>query len=108
MLAKISSAVISGITASAVEVEVNVGAQGFPRMTIVGLPDASVKESRERVNTALRNSGYDIPPTSITVNLAPADVKKEGAIYDLPIALGEKSGQQRMPGQGSKTQLEEV
>ena len=97
MLAKIISAVISGISAGKIEVEVNVGSSGFPRMTIVGLPDASVKESRERVNTALRNSGYDIPPTSITVNLAPADIKKEGAIYDLPIALGILFGSEQLP-----------
>lgn len=88
MLAKINSAVVTGIKASPVEVEVNVSGRGMPKMSIVGLPDAAVRESRERVVTALRNSGYAVPLASVTVNLAPAGVKKEGAMYDLPIALG--------------------
>ena len=68
-------------------VEVDVGF-GFPSFTMVGLPDASVRESRDRVRSAIRNSGFEFPPHRITVNLAPADVRKAGASFDLPIALG--------------------
>ena len=87
MLAFISSCGLSGIDGFAVDVEVNL-AHGMPMFEIVGLPDASVKESRERVRAALKNSGYAFPAERLTVNLAPADLKKEGAAYDLPIALG--------------------
>jgi magnesium chelatase family protein len=73
--------------ACAVHVEVDVSF-GFPAFTLVGLPDASVRESRDRVKSAIRNSGYEFPPHRITVNLAPADVRKAGAVFDLPIALG--------------------
>lgn len=62
--------------------------QGLPAYDTVGLPDAAVRESRERVRAALRNSGFMVPPRRITINLAPADMKKEGTVYDLPIALG--------------------
>ena len=61
---------------------------GFRSFTMVGLPDASVRESRDRVRSAIRNSGFEFPPHRITVNLAPADVRKAGASFDLPIALG--------------------
>lgn len=81
-----SSAVI-GIDAYLVEVEVDI-AQGLPTFTTVGLPEASVKESKERVKAAIKNSGYRFPDDRITVNLAPADIKKEGTGFDLPIALG--------------------
>ncbi len=87
MLAKVLSGAIIGIDAYVVEVEVDI-AQGLPVFTTVGLPDGAVKESKERVKSAIKNSGYDFPPKRITVNLAPADVKKEGAGFDLPIALG--------------------
>jgi magnesium chelatase family protein len=70
-----------------VHVEVDVGF-GFPSFTMVGLPDTSVRESRDRVRSAIRNSGYEFPPHRVTVNLAPADVRKAGASFDLPIALG--------------------
>ena len=87
MLAKVCSAALSGIDAYPVEVEVNAG-YGDTLIIIVGLPDAAVKESRDRVTTALINSGYSLPMGRMTINLAPADVKKEGPGFDLPIALG--------------------
>lgn len=87
MLAKVLSAGTSGIEAFLVECEVDVAA-GLPSTTVVGLPDVAVKESRERTKAALSNSRYFYPPRRITVNLAPADTKKEGPIFDLPIALG--------------------
>ncbi len=87
MLAKVCSAALNGIEAYPVEVEVNAG-WGDTIVVIVGLPDAAVKESRDRVSTALTNSGYKFPMGRTTINLAPADVKKEGPSFDLPIALG--------------------
>ncbi|MBI3327334.1 MAG: YifB family Mg chelatase-like AAA ATPase [Nitrospinae bacterium] len=87
MLAKVLSSAVLGIDASLVEVEVDI-APGLPSFAVVGLPDASVKESRERVKAAVQNSGLDFPIRRITVNLAPADVRKEGSAYDLPIAIG--------------------
>ena len=87
MLASIPSFGLIGIDGFTVTAEVNL-AGGMPMFEIVGLPDASVKESRERVRAALKNSGFGFPNGRITVNLAPADLKKEGPAYDLPIALG--------------------
>ena len=87
MIAKVRSAACLGIHAYPVEIEVDV-ANGLPQLIIVGLPDPSVKESRERVRSAIKNSGFSFPPEKITVNLAPADIKKEGPAFDLPIALG--------------------
>jgi len=87
MLAKVCSAALTGIEAYPVEVEVNAG-WGDTLIVIVGLPDAAVKESRDRVTTALTNSGFKFPMGRTTINLAPADVKKEGPNFDLPIALG--------------------
>ena len=87
MLARVCSAAVNGIEAYPVEVEVNVG-YGDTLVVIVGLPDAAVKESRDRVSTALTNSGYKFPMGKTTINLAPADVKKEGPSFDLPIAVG--------------------
>lgn len=87
MLAKVSSCGIYGINGFSVEVECDVSA-GIPSFEIVGLPDASVKESKERVRSAIKNSGLEFPLSRITVNLAPADTKKEGPVYDLPIAVG--------------------
>ena len=87
MLAKVYSAAVIGVNASEVEVEVNT-AGGKPVMVVVGLPDAAVKESRDRVITAVANSGYRWPNGRTTINLAPADVKKEGPSFDLPIAVG--------------------
>ena len=87
MLAAIRSAAVLGIDAYDVTVEVDV-AQGLPQFTIVGLAAGAVKESRERVCAALANSGLALPPRRVTVNLAPADMRKEGTAFDLPIALG--------------------
>ena len=93
MLARIHSAVIVGIDAVPSEVEVDVARGGFERSTIVGLPDAAVKESTDRVRSAIFNCGYPYPKTASIINLAPADIKKEGPSFDLPIALGMLFGQ---------------
>jgi magnesium chelatase family protein len=87
MLSKVCSAAVNGVDAYPVEVEVNC-AYGDTLIVVVGLPDAAVKESKDRVSTALVNSGYKFPLGRTTINLAPADVKKEGPSFDLPIALG--------------------
>ena len=87
MLAKINSSAISGINAYIIEVEVDISF-GLPAFNIVGLPETSVKESKERVKTAVKNSGYSFPPDRVTVNLAPADIKKESTGLDLPVAMG--------------------
>ncbi len=88
MLATVNSATLRGIDAELVQVEVNTKETGEPDMVLVGLPDAAVKESRDRVSSALANSGFEPPRTRTTVNLAPGNLRKEGPIYDLPIALG--------------------
>ena len=87
MLARVLSAALLGVEAALVRVEVDV-TPGLPAFTTVGLPDSAVRESRERVRAAIRNAGFAFPLDRITVNLAPADVRKEGASFDLPIALG--------------------
>jgi magnesium chelatase family protein len=87
VLARLESAAVFGVDASPVHVEVDVGL-GLPFFRMVGLPDASVRESRDRVRAAIRNSGFDFPPHRVTINLAPADVRKAGSAFDLPIALG--------------------
>jgi magnesium chelatase family protein len=87
MLARLESAAVLGVEAYPVHVEVDVGL-GLPFFRMVGLPDASVRESRDRVRAAIRNSGFDFPPHRVTINLAPADVRKAGSAFDLPIALG--------------------
>jgi magnesium chelatase family protein len=87
MLACVRSAAVFGIDAAQVNVEVDVSF-GLPGFTMVGLPDASVRESRDRIRSAIRNSGFEFPPHRIIVNLAPADVRKAGSSFDLPIALG--------------------
>src|SRR3989344_1647842 len=88
MLAKIISGTTVGLTATLIDVEVDIAEQGLPSFTIVGLPDKAVEESKERVRSAIKNSGADFPISRITVNLAPADLPKAGPAYDLPIALG--------------------
>ena len=88
MLSNILSASIIGIDAYPVEVEVDITSRGLPHFSMVGLPDAAVKESRDRVRAALKNIGFHFPLKQITVNLAPADLKKEGSSFDLPIAIG--------------------
>ncbi len=87
MLSKLKSSAVLGIDAFVVEVEADL-TEMLPSFTIVGLPDGAVRESRERVMSAIKNSGFYFPNNKITINLAPADVKKEGSAYDLPIALG--------------------
>ena len=87
MLSIIKSMSLIGIEGYLIDVEVDVSA-GIPSWEIVGLPDTSVKEAKERVRTAIRNSGYDMKSRKIVINLAPADIKKEGPFFDLPIAIG--------------------
>src|ERR1044072_3697441 len=87
MLARLRSAAVLGIDAYLVDVEVDLP-HGLPSSAAVGLPQGAVKEGRERVTAALVNAGFEFPLRRITVNLAPADVRKEGPIYDLPIAVG--------------------
>ena len=88
MLSIVLSASIIGIDAHPVEVEVDITSRGLPHFSMVGLPDAAVKESRDRVRASLKNIGFNFPLKQITVNLAPADIKKEGSSFDLPIAIG--------------------
>lgn len=87
MLAQVMSGAVLGVDAYTVRVEVDV-ASGLPSMTVVGLPESAVREGRERVTAALANCGYSVPPRRITVNLAPADVRKDGSAFDLPLAIG--------------------
>ena len=95
MLAKVCSAAVQGIEAYPIEVEVNVG-WGETNIAIVGLPDAAVKESRDRVSTAMTNSAFKFPMGRTTINLAPADVRKEGPSFDLPIAIGWLAASEQM------------
>ena len=87
MLVKLESAALHGIEGIPISVEVDVS-RGLPTFTTVGLPDSSVRESKDRIKAAIRNCGYEFPPYKITVNLAPADIRKEGPSFDLPMALG--------------------
>src|SRR4030043_1670385 len=87
MLAKVMSCAVVGLEGAIVEVEADMSA-GLPSFTIVGLPDTAVQEARERVRSAIRNSGCFFPAKRVTVNLAPAHLKKAGPAYDLPIAIG--------------------
>ena len=88
MIARLHSVAFCGIEAVPVEVEVDVARRGFASVAVVGLPDAAIKESIERVRSAMQNSGYQFPRYKTVVNLAPADLRKEGPLFDLPIALG--------------------
>src|SRR6201989_2308212 len=90
MVFKARSAAVYGIDANIIDVEVDFSGVKTEQeqFSTVGLPDAAVRESRDRVRSAIRNSGFDLPPTRITINLAPADIKKEGSGFDLPIAVG--------------------
>ena len=88
MLAKVNSCAVIGLDGEIVEVEVDINNQGLPKFSVVGLGDTAVQEARERVRSAIRNSGLKFPTHIITVNLAPADLRKEGPAYDLPIAVG--------------------
>ncbi|PTA68309.1 YifB family Mg chelatase-like AAA ATPase [Deinococcus arcticus] len=96
MLARARSVALIGVDAVPVEVEVDVS-PGLPAFTVVGLPDQAVSEARERVRAAVRNAGLPFPAARITVNLAPADLRKEGPLYDLPIALGLLAAQELLP-----------
>ena len=87
MLSIIKSMSLQGLEGYLVDVQVDVTA-GMPNWGVVGLPDISVKEAKERVRTAIKNSGYEFPSRRIIINLAPADTRKEGSFYDLPIAIG--------------------
>ncbi|HVM96338.1 MAG TPA: magnesium chelatase domain-containing protein, partial [Candidatus Acidoferrales bacterium] len=87
MSATVLSSALHGIDALLVEVEVDV-ASGLPHMAVVGLPEGAVKESKDRVRSAVKNSGYEFPMRRVTINLAPADVRKDGSAFDLPIGLG--------------------
>ena len=86
MFARINSMGLFGIDSYMVGVEVDYG-QGLPRVDLVGLPDTAVNESKNRVRSAMKNSGYEFPQSRITINLSPADVRKEGPLYDLPILI---------------------
>src|SRR5579875_1701641 len=90
MLFKALSAAVYGIDANIIDVEVDFSGVATleSRFNMVGLPDAAVRESRDRVRSAIKNSGFEIPTTNITINLAPADMKKEGSGFDLPMAIG--------------------
>ncbi|MEO0249893.1 MAG: magnesium chelatase domain-containing protein, partial [candidate division WOR-3 bacterium] len=99
MLARVYSGALRGIDAFLVTVEVDLQ-PGSPVWTIVGLPDAAVQESRERVRTAIRNIGLDFPWRRLTVNLAPADVRKEGPSFDLPMAVGILAVSEQIPSEG--------
>ena len=87
MLARVLSSAVIGIDAYIVEVEVDIS-RGLPSFSTVGLPEGAVRESKERVKASIKNSGYEFPSERITVNLAPADIKKEGSAFDLPMAIG--------------------
>lgn len=87
MLSIVKSMSLQGLTGYLIEVQVDVSA-GMPSWEVVGLPDVSVKESKERVRTAIKNSGFEFQSRKIVVNLAPANTKKEGSFFDLPIAIG--------------------
>ena len=96
MLAMVTSAAVLGIDAFLVSVEVDISS-GLPGMSVVGLPESAVREGRERVTSALSNTGFQLPPKRVTVNLAPADVRKVGSAYDLPIALGLLAASRAIP-----------
>src|SRR3989344_7423667 len=97
MLVKIKSVAHVGLETVPVEVEVDVASQGFPGFSIVGLASKAVEEAKERVKTAIANSGFVFPGKKITVNLAPADLPKDGAAYDLPIAMGILAASEQIP-----------
>ena len=88
MFAKALSSAVLGIDTYIVEVEAHLTGSQLPRFLTVGLPEGAVKESKERVTAAIKNSGYKFPLKHVTINLAPADIRKEGSAFDLPIAIG--------------------
>ncbi|MCB0042219.1 MAG: ATP-binding protein, partial [Caldilinea sp.] len=98
MLAQVHSCAVIGLDAQAVHVEVDI-ASGLEKVTLVGLPDTAVRESSERVRAAITNSGFFYPQHRLTINLAPADLRKEGPAYDLPIALGILAATRQVPAE---------
>jgi len=101
VLAQVTSAALQGVESYLVRVEVNLG-NGIPSFSVVGLAEGAVREGRERVWAAIQNSGHSIPPRKITVNLAPADIRKEGSAFDLPLALGLLAGAGQIPAEALK------
>ena len=97
MLSIVKSIVLMGLQGQIIQVEVDV-ANGLPAFDLVGLPDSAVKEARDRVRTAIKNAGFEFPPRRITVNMAPADIRKEGPVYDLAIAAGLLVATEQVPG----------
>ena len=88
MLSRVLSSAVLGIDAYIVKVEIDIAERGLPSFSTVGLPDIAVKESKDRVTAAIKNSGFRFPTTRVIANLAPADIRKEGSAFDLPIAIG--------------------
>ncbi|NLY40206.1 MAG: YifB family Mg chelatase-like AAA ATPase [Desulfovibrionales bacterium] len=97
MIVTISTAALLGIDAYSIELEVDLSHSGMPAFIMVGLAEGAVREAKERVFSALKNSGFRLPPSRITVNIAPADIRKEGTAYDLPLALGLLAGAEYIP-----------
>lgn len=94
---RVDTVALTGVTARAVEVEVDLS-RGLPALNVVGLPEAAVREAKDRIRSALQNSGFTLPARRITINLAPADLPKEGGAYDLPMALGVLAAMDKLPG----------
>ena len=99
MFAKVTSLGVSGLAGYLVQVEADLSS-GLPQFNLVGLPDSAVKESSERVRSAVKNLHYQWPPSRITINLAPADVRKTGPVYDLPVFIGILAAQCKLPSPG--------
>ncbi|MEO5345064.1 MAG: YifB family Mg chelatase-like AAA ATPase [Magnetococcus sp. YQC-9] len=104
MLARVDTIALDGIRAIPVEVEVDLG-RGLPMLNMVGLPDGAVREAKDRVRAALKNSGVQLPARRITINLAPADLPKEGSAYDLPMAMGLLAAMELVPGEQLRGRL---
>ena len=104
MQARVKSGALLGVDAYLVEVEVDL-APGLPAFTTVGLPETTVKESKDRVRAAVKNSGYKFPGDRVTINLAPADIRKEGTGFDLPVAVGILAAQGLLPPAAAEAYL---
>lgn len=102
MIARMLCGSLHGVDAFAVELEIDYTRQGIPAFTMVGLAEGAVREAKERVFTALRASGFKLPPARITVNLAPADRRKAGTAYDLPLAMGILAAAGLVPLEGTQ------
>lgn len=105
MIAKVSTAALLGIDGFSIELEVDLARSGMPAFIMVGLAEGAVREAKERVFSALKNSGFKLPPSRITVNIAPADIRKEGSGYDLPLALGLLAGAEVIPEKSSPASI---